>query len=81
MSTERFAVVILAAGKGTRMESDRPKVLHNLASRPMINHLLATATALGPERVLVVVAPGMDDVAEAVAPGNIEKDRLNGRKT
>ncbi len=78
MSTDRFAVVILAAGKGTRMESDRPKVLHNLASRPMINHLLATATALGPERVLVVVAPGMDGVAEAVAPVRtvVQKEQL-----
>ncbi len=78
MSTDRFAAVILAAGKGTRMESNRPKVLHDLAGRPMINHLLATVAALGPERVLVVVAPGMDAVAEAVAPARaiVQKEQL-----
>ncbi len=78
MNTDRFAAVILAAGKGTRMESARPKVLHELAGRPMISHLLANVAALGPERVLVVVAPGMDDVAEAVAPARtfVQKEQL-----
>ncbi len=64
----RTAVVILAAGMGTRMKSDLPKVLHPVAGRPMINHLIDTAAGLDPERVVVVIGPGMDDVARAVAP-------------
>ena len=52
-----MACVILAAGKGTRMRSGEPKVLHRLAGRPMIEHVLATAAALSPERVILVVGP------------------------
>jgi bifunctional UDP-N-acetylglucosamine pyrophosphorylase/glucosamine-1-phosphate N-acetyltransferase len=55
-------VVILAAGKGTRMKSGRPKVLHQVAGRPMIGHVLATAAALAPERIVVVLAPDMAEV-------------------
>ena len=49
------AVVVLAAGEGTRMRSATPKVLHTLAGRSMLGHALATARALDPGRVLVVV--------------------------
>src|ERR1700757_1729171 len=67
--TERpLAVVVLAAGKGTRMRSDRPKVLHPVAGRPMIGHVIAAAEGLGAAKIVVVVAPGMDAVAKAVAP-------------
>ena len=45
-----FAAVVLAAGQGTRMKSDLPKVLHPLAGRPMIGHLLAEIGDLGPAR-------------------------------
>ena len=62
------AVIVLAAGKGTRMRSAEPKVLHRLAGRPMIRHLLETVAGLGPERTVCVLAPGMDAVAAAV-PG------------
>jgi bifunctional UDP-N-acetylglucosamine pyrophosphorylase / glucosamine-1-phosphate N-acetyltransferase len=48
-------VVILAAGKGTRMKSARPKVLHTIAGRPMIEYTLATASALKPQSIVVVV--------------------------
>lgn len=65
------AAVILAAGKGTRMKSRLPKVMHPLAGRPMVQHLLATVAQLKPSRTIVVVAPGMDDVAAAVAPAEI----------
>ena len=63
-----LTALILAAGIGTRMKSARPKVLHPLAGRPMIRHLLATIASLGPERAVVVVGPEMRDVEAAVAP-------------
>ena len=63
-----LAVIVLAAGKGTRMRSALPKVLHKVAGRSMVGHVIAAAEALGAARVVVVVAPGMDDVAAAVKP-------------
>ncbi|WP_029010205.1 bifunctional UDP-N-acetylglucosamine diphosphorylase/glucosamine-1-phosphate N-acetyltransferase GlmU [Azospirillum halopraeferens] len=68
MTQRPLACVILAAGKGTRMKSDMPKVLHRVAGRPMIGHVLAAVAELDPDHVVVVVGPGMDDVAAAVAP-------------
>src|ERR687891_1147631 len=62
-------VVVLAAGKGTRMKSPRPKVLHRLAGRSMIHHVLAVAAALEPERAVVVLAADMADVAAEVDRG------------
>jgi len=59
-----WAVAVLAAGKGTRMKSDLPKVLHKLAGRPLLDHVLDLATAVTtPDRVLVVVGYGADAVA------------------
>ena len=60
-------VVILAAGKGTRMKSSRPKVLHGLAGRPIIEHVLRTAEALRAESTTVVIGHGADDVRAALA--------------
>jgi bifunctional UDP-N-acetylglucosamine pyrophosphorylase/glucosamine-1-phosphate N-acetyltransferase len=57
-----LTVVVLAAGKGTRMKSGLPKVLHRVAGRSMIGHVLATAAALEPTRAVVVLAPGMAEV-------------------
>jgi bifunctional UDP-N-acetylglucosamine pyrophosphorylase / glucosamine-1-phosphate N-acetyltransferase len=57
-----LTVVVLAAGKGTRMRSGRSKVLHEVAGRSMIGHVLAAAAALEPRRVVVVLAPGMTEV-------------------
>ena len=65
--TARPTVVILAAGEGTRMKSAHPKVLHAVAGRPMIGHVLAAARALR-GRVMVVTAPRHDAVRAAVAP-------------
>src|SRR5688572_778967 len=48
-------VVILAAGKGTRMKSARPKVLHNVAGTPMIDHVMAAAQSLQPRSITLVV--------------------------
>lgn len=64
----RISAVILAAGQGTRMKSDLPKVLHRVAGRPMILNLLATVDELKADKAVVVVGPGMDNVAAAVAP-------------
>jgi bifunctional UDP-N-acetylglucosamine pyrophosphorylase/glucosamine-1-phosphate N-acetyltransferase len=68
MTNSAIAVVILAAGKGTRMKSDLPKVMHAVAGRPMIAHLLDTVATLSPEKVIVVVGLDMDEVTQAVAP-------------
>lgn len=66
--THPLAVVVLAAGAGTRMKSALPKVLHPVAGWPMVRHVLAAAEALRPDRIIVVGPPGRDDVARAVAP-------------
>ncbi|HEU4838320.1 MAG TPA: bifunctional UDP-N-acetylglucosamine diphosphorylase/glucosamine-1-phosphate N-acetyltransferase GlmU [Micavibrio sp.] len=63
-----LAIVILAAGKGTRMKSQKPKVMHEIAGRPMIGWLIEVAESLLPEKIVVVTAEGMDDVKAAVAP-------------
>lgn len=68
MTTRPLAAIILAAGKGTRMKSDLHKVLHPLAGRPMLLHLLHSVAALGPERTVVVVGAGRGQVEAAVAP-------------
>jgi len=60
------AAVILAAGKGTRMRSDRPKVLFEVAGRPMVGHVLEAALGLHPKRVVVVVGHGASDVRAAL---------------
>ena len=63
----RFAVIILAAGQGTRMRSDTHKVLHPIASRPLLLHLLERVDALGAEKRVVVVGKGRDQVEIAVS--------------
>src|SRR5690242_577238 len=63
----RFAVIILAAGQGTRMRSDTHKVLHPIASRPMLLHLIDRVDALGAEKRVVVVGKGRDQVEAAIA--------------
>jgi bifunctional UDP-N-acetylglucosamine pyrophosphorylase/glucosamine-1-phosphate N-acetyltransferase len=62
-----FAAVVLAAGKGTRMKSDLHKVLHPIAGRPMIEHLLASVDSLGAARTVVVVGSGREQVEPLVA--------------
>ena len=63
---DSLAVVILAAGQGTRMKSALPKVLHRIGGRPLIGHVLDTARDLGPAHVIVVVRHERDQVADAV---------------
>jgi bifunctional UDP-N-acetylglucosamine pyrophosphorylase/glucosamine-1-phosphate N-acetyltransferase len=61
------AVILLAAGKGTRMKSDLHKVVHPLAGRPMLSHLLETVAALSPREVVVVIGSGREQVEPLVA--------------
>jgi len=60
-------IVILAAGAGKRMQSDTPKVLHTLAGRSMLEHVLASARALRPARIVVVIGHGAGEVRAACA--------------
>ena len=61
------AVIVLAAGEGTRMKSRTPKVLHSLCGRSMLGHALAAAGELDPQRVVVVAGHGRDEVSAEAA--------------
>lgn len=65
--TTPLALIVLAAGKGTRMKSDLHKVLHKIAGRPMLMHLLASADQLDPARKVVVVGSGREQLEAALA--------------
>ncbi|HEX8525407.1 bifunctional UDP-N-acetylglucosamine diphosphorylase/glucosamine-1-phosphate N-acetyltransferase GlmU [Allosphingosinicella sp.] len=64
--TRAVAAIVLAAGKGTRMKSDLHKVMHPIAGRPMLAHLLASVAELGAEKIVVVVGSGRDQVEPLV---------------
>lgn len=68
MSHRALAAIILAAGKGTRMKSDLHKVLHPIAGRPMLLHLIDSVAALKPERTVVVTGAGREQVEAVVSP-------------
>src|SRR3546814_13124555 len=67
MPSTPIAAVVLAAGMGTRMKSDLHKVLHPLAGRPMLFHLLDSVAALDPERQVVVAGARREQVESALA--------------
>ena len=67
MTDSALAVVILAAGEGSRMKSSVAKVLHPLAGVPLIGHVLSTAAALHPQHTVAVVRHQRDSVALAVS--------------
>jgi bifunctional UDP-N-acetylglucosamine pyrophosphorylase / glucosamine-1-phosphate N-acetyltransferase len=68
MMQDTALAIILAAGKGTRMKSERPKVLHRLAGAPLLAHVVSAAKSAGLARLAVVVGPEMDEVrASAMA--------------
>ena len=72
MTNRPFAALILAAGKGTRMKSDLHKVLHPIAGRPMLGHLIAAIDRLGAARKLVVTGAGREQVEAFVAPLGVD---------
>jgi bifunctional UDP-N-acetylglucosamine pyrophosphorylase/glucosamine-1-phosphate N-acetyltransferase len=72
MTHKPVLAIVLAAGKGTRMKSDIPKVMHEIAGAPLLVHVLAAAEAASIDEACVVVGPGMEEVASAarsVDPG------------
>ncbi len=63
--TAQTVAIVLAAGKGTRMKSALPKVLHAIAGRPMLHHVLAACAELGADRMITVVGAGGDQVGDS----------------
>lgn len=77
------AVIILAAGKGTRMKSDLPKVLHKIAGAPMLLHAMQSSEAISPSRMIIVAGHGADLVETAALEYNeaaeiVLQDEQNG---
>lgn len=66
MSAQPLAIVVLAAGKGTRMKSDLHKVLHPIAGHPMLMHLLSSLAELEPERQVIVAGHGREQIEAAL---------------
>ncbi|MGA0613646.1 bifunctional UDP-N-acetylglucosamine diphosphorylase/glucosamine-1-phosphate N-acetyltransferase GlmU [Paracoccus sp. KR1-242] len=66
MSDNPIALIVLAAGQGSRMQSDLPKVVHRLGGVPLVGHALAAGRAVEPERVVVVAGHGAEMVRKAV---------------
>ncbi len=67
MTQNNLAIIVLAAGQGTRMKSRRPKVLHEIAGRPLVGHVLTTARSLGAAHIEVVVRHEREQVVSALA--------------
>ncbi len=76
MTEAPLACVILAGGKGTRMKSSLPKLLHSACGRPLIGWTLEAVRELGPERVVVVVPP--DDPALVAGSAGVGRARGAG---
>jgi bifunctional UDP-N-acetylglucosamine pyrophosphorylase/glucosamine-1-phosphate N-acetyltransferase len=71
MPALKAAAIVLAAGKGTRMKSNLPKVMHRIGGRTLIGHVLDCLAPLGLARIVAVIAPGMDSVEKEVAPHGV----------
>lgn len=68
----KLGIVILAAGQGTRMRSALPKVLHTLAGKPLLSHVVETACELGPEKMAIVYGHGGEQVKDALGGQDLE---------
>ena len=66
MSAKSIAVVILAAGLGTRMKSKTPKVLHHIFDRPMVSYVLDSTEALKPQKTILTVNSSLNDIADKI---------------
>ena len=78
--TDPFTVLIMAAGQGTRMRSDVPKVLHAICGKPMVEWVIDAAREAGASRVVCVVRPG-DGVAEGLPEGVEVAEQHEGEGT
>jgi bifunctional UDP-N-acetylglucosamine pyrophosphorylase/glucosamine-1-phosphate N-acetyltransferase len=73
MPTSRFAIAILAAGKGTRLNSKLPKVLHQIAGRPLLSHVIAAAsTVVHPSDIYCIIGHGAERVRAEIAPLGVQ---------
>jgi bifunctional UDP-N-acetylglucosamine pyrophosphorylase/glucosamine-1-phosphate N-acetyltransferase len=66
-----LSIIILAAGQGTRMKSSRPKVMHTLAGKPLLQHVVDAGAALGPDQIIVVVGHHSEQVRELMQDQNL----------
>lgn len=65
-------ILVLAAGKGTRMRSDLPKVLHPIGGRPLVQHVVDTARKVGGEQILIIVGHGAEKVEQQMAAADVK---------
>lgn len=65
-------ILVLAAGKGTRMRSDLPKVLHPIGGKPLVQHVVDTARKVGGEQILIIVGHGAEKVQERMAASDVK---------
>ena len=61
-----LSIIILAAGKGSRMKSNKPKVIHQVAGKPMLQHVVDTSKLLNPEQIIVVIGHESEQVKESM---------------
>src|SRR5690349_1014850 len=72
-SSSDFAIAIMAAGKGTRLKSKRPKVLHEVGGRPLLAHVIAAAAkVISPDKIFVIIGHEAERVREAVTKTGVQ---------
>ena len=74
-----LTIIILAAGKGSRMKSARPKVIHPLAGKPMLQHVVDTSRKLQPEQILLVIGHESEQVRQAMQGQSSCSGRVSSR--